>query len=149
VPVSVDQDRCACGVALEGRLSHAYNEEAFRHLLAVERRRIAHSRRSFLLVLVTVRKQPRMRSRIAPAAAAAVFSGLCASVREVDFTGWFRAGRVAGAVLTQGADHPTADVTREIGQRITETLRAHLGPDVARHLHVRILQLRAPEKLTP
>jgi hypothetical protein len=146
VAVSVDLDRCACGVALEGRLWHAYNEEAFRHLLAIERRRIAHSQRSFLLVLVNVRKQPRVRSRITPAVAAAIFSGLSGSVREVDFIGWFREGRAAGAVLTQGADHPTAEVAREIGQRITETLRAHVGPDVARQLHVRLLQLRPPQR---
>jgi hypothetical protein len=144
--MSVESMRCACGVALEGRLGHAYNEEAFRHLLAVERRRAGRSRRSFLLVLVNVRPQPGLQRRIPASLAAGIFSALCVSVREVDFIGWFREDRIAGAVLTQGAQPLSSEVANQIGQRITETLRSHVRTAMADHLHVRVLQLRPPQK---
>jgi len=138
--------RCSCGVALESRLGHAYNEEAFRHFLAVERKRGGRSRRSCLLLLISMKKQPGMSGRIPPVVAARIFSGLWQGVREVDVVGWFRENRVAGAVLTQGADPPAPDVPRRIGHRITEILNERVPAPAARRLHVRVLQLRPAQK---
>ena len=120
----------------------AYSEEAFRHFLAVERKRTDRSRRCFLLLLVTVRKQAGMSSRLTPAVASAIFAALGAGVREVDFVGWFREERVAGAVLTQGTSAPTAAVVAEIGQRISDRLSECVPADLAGRLQLRILQLR-------
>jgi hypothetical protein len=134
--------RFACGAALEGRTGQAYNEEAFRYFLAVERKRSERSRRSFLLLLVSIKKRSGVSGPIRPAVGTSIFSGLWLGVREVDFIGWFREGRVAGAVLTQGADPIAPDVSRRISQRLTETLRGRVPANVARRLHVRVLQLR-------
>ena len=123
-------------------MGQAYNEEAFRYFLAVERKRAARSRRSFLLLLVSIKKRSGVSGPIRPVVAASILSGLWLGVREVDFIGWFREGRVAGAVLTQGADPLAPDVSRRISQRLTETLRGRVPADVARRLHVRVLQLR-------
>lgn len=140
--MSMESFPFACGPTLEGRIGQAYNEEVFRYFLAMERKRAAHSRHSFLLLLVSVEKRSGVSGRIRPVVAAGIFSGLWLSVREVDFIGWFRDERVAGAVLTQGA-HPLApDVSRRISQRLTQTLCEHVPSDVARRLHVRVLQLR-------
>ena len=47
--------------------------------------------------------KPGRRAKLTDATAAALFRGLGASVREVDFVGWYREGQVAAAVLAQGA----------------------------------------------
>ena len=57
--MSVESVRCSCGVAFEGRLGQAYNEEAFRYFLAIERKRAERSHRTFLLLLVDVKKAAR------------------------------------------------------------------------------------------
>ena len=133
------------GVALEGRLGQAYNEEVFRYFLTLERKRAARSRRSCLLLLVSVKEQPGVSGPISPVAADGIFSGLWLGVREVDLIGWFREERVVGAILAQGAHPPAPDISRRIGQRITETLRGCVPSDVAGRLQVRVLQLRPPQ----
>ncbi len=140
--MSMESVRFSCGAALEGRMGQAYNEEAFRYFLAVERKRAERSRRSFLLLLVSVKRRSGVSGPIRPVVATSIFAGLWLGVREVDFIGWFREGRVAGAVLTQGADPLAPDVVRRISQRLAETLRERVPADVARRLHVRVLQLR-------
>jgi di/tricarboxylate transporter len=132
---------CSCDVALESRLGSAYNEEAFRYFLAIERERSQGSGRPFLLVLLSVRKQAGIAA-IPRGMAARIFSGLWLSVREVDFVGWFRDGHVAGAVLTQGADLLSPGVSRVIAARIVETVRKRLPMEVARHVRVRVLKVR-------
>ena len=144
--MSVESVRCSCGVAFEGRLGQAYNEAAFRYFLAIERKRAKRSRRTFLLLLVDVKRQRGMSSRIPPVVAARIFAGLWHCVREVDFVGWFREDRVAGAVLTQGADPPAPDVPLRISHRITGILSERVPAPVARRLHVRVLQLRPAQK---
>jgi hypothetical protein len=144
--MAVESGRCSCGVVFEGRLNQAYNEEAFRYFLAIERKRAERSRRSFFLLLVSLRKVPGMSGRIPPVVAARIFSGLWLCVREVDFIGWFREDLVAGAVLTQGAQSSTPGVASRLGQRITDTLCRSVPSNVARRLHVRLLQLRPPRK---
>ena len=124
-------------------MGQAYNEEAFRYFLAVERKRAASSRRSFLLLLISIKKRSGVSGPIRPVVATSIFSGLWLGVREVDFIGWFREGRIAGAVLTQGADPLAPEVSRRISQRLTETLRGRVPADVARRVQVRVLQLRS------
>ncbi|HSS40404.1 MAG TPA: hypothetical protein VLT58_16675, partial [Polyangia bacterium] len=68
-------DRRACGVALAGRFGQAYNEEAFRYLLQIERKRAARAQRPVLLLLLDLRA-PLARMRITPALAARLFDCL-------------------------------------------------------------------------
>ena len=133
---------CSCDVVVESRLGKAYNEEAFRYLLAIERARAARARRALLLVLVSLKGRPGMTNRISPAIAARIFSSLWLSVREVDFAGWWREDRVAGAVLALGTDSPGPDTPHHIGRRITTTLGERIAAHIASRLHVRVLHLR-------
>jgi hypothetical protein len=134
---------CSCGMAIEGRLIRAYNEEAFRHLLRIERMRAEQSRCSFLLVLISIKKQAFKGAVIPHSIATRIFGGLRFSVREVDLIGWFRDERVAGAVLMPGAHPPALNVSEQIRQRITKTLRDRVPSDIGQRLHVRVLQLRS------
>jgi hypothetical protein len=121
-------------------VTQAYNEAAFRHFLAVDRRRAARSARSLLLVLATVRTGADRGDILTDSTAAVLFEGLRASVREVDFVGWYRTGRVAAAVLTQGAK--AADVApRLIEDRMLGALKKRLPADQEQHLRVRVVRL--------
>jgi len=135
-----ESDRRACGVALEGRSGGAYNEEAFRHFLALEGKRSEHSGRPFLLLLADLKEQPVDLKERPEVGARKLLSALCLCVRETDFVGWYRERRVAGAVLTDLGDAPPTEVSNVVGQRIGAALRAGLSPDVARRLQVRVYQ---------
>ncbi len=124
-------------MVVEGPLGHAYNEEAFRYLLAIEQKRADSSGRPFLLVLVDLKEEPGQSSRFAPEVASRLFSGLWLCLRETDFIGWYRERHVAGAVLAEIPTGPRTTVTRLLGQRVGETLRKRLPSDVARRLQVR------------
>jgi hypothetical protein len=139
-------DRRSYGVSLEGRLGQAYNEDAFRYFLAIERKRAARAHRPVLLLLLDLRDQPATSPRIDSVLAAKLFSGLWRCLRETDVVGWYREDRVAGAVLTQVEDGPRSEVTRVTRERVRTALCQDLSADVARRLRVRVYQLRAELK---
>jgi len=132
---------CSCGVAVESRRGQAYNEEAFRYFLAVERQRSRRSGRTFLLLLVDQRAQPGARARIEPRMVPRLFSGLARCLRETDIIGWYHEQRVAGALLTELGAGDRPDVSDLLHQRITGMLSECLAADVAR-LQVRIYRHR-------
>jgi len=135
-------DRQSYGFALEGRLGMAYNEQAFRYFLEIERKRAARAQRPVVLLLIDTKDSPPSGGHVDPVLAARLFSGLWRCLRETDVVGWYREDRVAGAVLTQLDDALGPDVSRLIRQRVNGTLCDGLSPDVARRLRVRVYQLR-------
>jgi hypothetical protein len=139
-------NRRVTGVALEGRLGEAYNEEAFRYFLDLEHRRAVRAGLPVMLLLVDLREALGTRLRIEPVVASRLFSGLWLSVREADVVGWYREHRVIGAVLTQVEGGQPLAVTQVIRDRVSEALRRNLSVDVARRLRVRVYQLRAGVK---
>jgi hypothetical protein len=132
-------DECSCALATTDH-GGAYNEEAFHYLLAVERKRFEHSSRPFVLMLVHLTPHSARTARIDRATGARVFAGFARSLRDTDVIGWYREGRIAGAVLTHLGDVPIAEVSREIAGRVTRTLRDELPEQVACRLKVRLYQ---------
>jgi hypothetical protein len=132
-------DQCSCGLAMAEHES-AYNEEAFHYLLAVERKRFEHSSRPFVLLLVDLRGRSGQPARMDPAQGALVFAGLARSLRDTDVIGWYREGRIAGAVLTHLGDASITDVSRQMAGRVTQTLRNDLPEAIACRLKVRLYQ---------
>jgi hypothetical protein len=130
-------DPSACAVVLESRLGQAYNEEAFRYFLALERRASERSARSFLLLLLALRRRTGMSGRIDPAVAPPLFHLLWQCLRETDIVGWFRDGRVIGALLTQLSGTPEAAAAR-VDERVRARLSRSLAPGVASRLRIRI-----------
>jgi hypothetical protein len=130
------------GPTVDGCPHQAYSEDAFRYFLGLERKRAERSGRSLLLLLADVAADSATGAAIPPALSAKLFSALNLCVRDVDFIGWYRDGRVAGAVLTQGAETPALEVSDEICKRVTDLLRERLPEHVARRLNVRVLQAR-------
>jgi hypothetical protein len=133
-------------VALEGRVGNVYTEQVFRHFLEVERVRAVRSGRTFFLVLVSLLRCPERGIRFASGAAASLLQGLGLCVREVDFIGWYRDGRVAGAVLAQGPEEPGADASRHIVERVISVLSERLPKSVTERLRVRIVKLGSQSK---
>ena len=122
-----------------GAAGQAYNQTAFRHFLAIERRRAERSGRPLFLVLVAL-SGSNVANQMNDSTAGAIFHALGETVREVDFVGWFRVGVVAGAVLTQGGAM-AAEPTREIvAERVTRALQMHLPPALGRKLRVRVVR---------
>jgi hypothetical protein len=134
-------DACACGLASDGAPGDAYNEEAFRYFLDVERRRAELSNRPFVLLLVDMKTPSPASREIEASSAQKLLSALSVCVRETDFIGWYRDRAVAGAVLTQHADTAGADLQEAVHRRITRVLGEHLPPDLASMVRVRVYQL--------
>src|SRR2546422_888905 len=138
--MQAESDRCLSGVPLEGRLGQAYNEEAFRYLLAIERKRSERSACPFLLLLVDLKEQDGTSARVDSMVASSLFSNLWLCLRETDFVGWYHKERVAGAVLTELRNGRQTEVSRLIGQRVSKMICERFPSGVARRLRVRIYQ---------
>jgi hypothetical protein len=87
-----------------------------------------------MLVLVSVRESPGRNARLSPALAELLFFLLNQAIREVDFVGWYREGRVVGAVMPQPAK-PRPDVPARILSRVQGVFDKHA---VGRHLPLRV-----------
>ena len=135
-------DRRSYAVVLEERTGQAYNEEAFRYFLDIERKRAARAHRPVLLLLLAANEPLASGADMDPVLAAKLFSGLWRCLRETDVVGWYREGRVPGAILPQVEDGLRPEATREIRQRVTRALCEGLSAAVARRLRVRVYQLR-------
>src|SRR5437899_8646660 len=133
-------DRCLSNVALECRLGHVYNEQAFRHLLAIERKRSERSGCPFLLLLIDLKEQEGASAPLDSMVANNLFSDLWLCLRETDCVGWYHEKRVAGAVLTELRNGRAMEVSSLIGKRVSERLCERLPSEVARRLRVRIYQ---------
>ena len=121
-------------------VGQAYNEAAFKYFLDVDRRRIRRSDRSILLVLVSVREHSGRNALLTDELSAQLFAGLAASVREIDFVGWYRHDRVLGAVLPQAISAP-AELRELISSRVRKSLERHVSRDRAAKLRVRVAVL--------
>jgi hypothetical protein len=128
------------------RAYEAYQEGAFRHFLTIERKRAERSGRSMLLLLVEFKAGRNDEGLLQASMASRVFSALSGCVREIDFIGWYRTGRVAGAVLTQGPAAPDQDLSQQIGERVALVLSERLPVHVRHRIQVRILQLHSTVK---
>ena len=123
-----------------GDLGFAYNEAAFRHFLALERRRAHRANRSLLLILVKTRVRAGKRHPFVVRNAAQVFQALGSCVREVDVVGWFREGIVAAALVTLNGG-ANADLAARLAARIDRMLKAEMGQAQVAQLRVRIVRL--------
>ena len=125
-------------------VGHVYNEAAFHYFLAADRLRVQRSRRSMMLVLVSLRPSPGRSALLTESVGSTLLAGLVACVREVDFVGWYRQDRVAGAVLPQGTVS-SAELRSQILKRILTSLKTSLPAHATRNLHVRVVRFGRKE----
>jgi hypothetical protein len=130
-----------------GQVCEVYNEAAFWHFLGVERSRARRSGRVLYLILIAIRKSTGRRAQLTNATAAALFQGLAASVREVDFTGWYEEGRVPAAVLVQGVKPSDDAAAHVIVDRVRGELMKGLSATELKNLRVRVVRLGGRTKM--
>jgi hypothetical protein len=123
-----------------GGAYEAYNEAAFHHFLGVETRRAERHDRAVVLVLVELETGVGFAS-ISSAVAIKLFSALAGCVREIDFTGWYRAGRTAGAVLIQDGCSVSPETSSALGSRVGAALRARLPRSIVTRVQVRVIEM--------
>lgn len=124
----------------------AYSEEAFRYLLAIERKRAERSGRPFFLLLVDLKRAASGSVSMNVDVASNVFAGLSSALRDTDFTGWYREGRIAGAVLAQLSDVSGDSISDVVGQRVRDELFSRLPGTVAERLQTRVFQIPRPSR---
>jgi len=125
------------GLAWEGRRGHAYDEPAFRYLLARERQRSVRMAVPFLLLLVELPPSPApSRSRVDTAAR--IFPVLARCVRETDIMGWYRRDRVAGIVFTEVGPRAIAEVSDLFRSRVMAALDRARSRTIACRVTVRV-----------
>lgn len=126
------------------RGARAYNEAAFRRFLAADRARAVRLQRCLFLVLVTIQHWPGRAALLPNRVARSVFLALGATVREMDFTGWFREQRVAAALLVQGPQPPEYSAAARIAARVRPAVEMRLSKSQARWLRIRVVRLGTP-----
>ena len=132
-------------LGLDNEVGAAYSEEVFRYFLEIERKRAEFSSRPLLLLLVDFQASPA-QGRTDSDSSDRVFEALTDCLRDTDFVGWYHQSRVIGAVLTQRAEAPTADATRQVTDRVNRRLLATLPAGIAHRLQIRVFQLTQGER---
>ena len=130
-----------------GHIYQVYNEAAFLHFLAVERLRAERSHRFLFLVLVTIQRSPGRNAKLTNDTSAALFRGLGASIREVDFVGWYQEGQVPAAVLVQGVKPSDGVASPSIAGRVRDELKKVLTAAELKNLRVRVVRLGGITKM--
>jgi len=102
----------------------ALDEESFRRVVAVERKRTERSKAPFVLMLIEVANQ---ESEKAAPALETVISLLLTSSRDTDLIGWYKARTTIGALFTGLTSGDKSATLMTILSRATKTLREELS----------------------
>jgi hypothetical protein len=93
------------------------SEEKFRNMLAIERKRVERSGKSFLLVLVGPRVPLERRSE--KAFFSKILSVLSVSCRQIDIKGWYRQERMIGIIYTEFSQSGESVIREKLLQNLT------------------------------
>lgn len=102
----------------------ALDEESFRRVIAVERKRTERSKAPFVLMLIEVANQANEKT--APALET-VMTVLLATSRDTDLVGWYRSKTTIGALFTGLVAGDKSAILMTILSRATKTLREELS----------------------
>src|SRR3954469_12514236 len=115
----------------------AYNEAAFRYFLQVEEKRFLRSNRRFLLLLIDVQGESGAAEDLDPALSKQLFTAVWPCVRETDFVGWYRQGRVIGVACTHVDDAQGTMVAGVVTGRFQNAMHEALPQRADRRVQVR------------
>ena len=120
--------------------SGAYNQEAFRYLLESESKRSERSGYFCRIILVYWTDAQGRDMQMNSYAAKTVMAALSRSLRDTDYIGWYREGRIAGAVLTVLVQESMEQVSTHLQRRLVEIIRTKLGVKETSLLQIRVCQ---------
>ena len=123
----------AVGSLMEGR-EEVLQEESFRSMLTLERRRAERSRKPFVLMLLDA--TAFVEQKIADRFMTRVCSVLLKSTRETDLIGWYEEGVVLGVIFTEVSSEVEKPITEILGSKVLHALHGELGRKAAATLVV-------------
>jgi lipopolysaccharide/colanic/teichoic acid biosynthesis glycosyltransferase len=100
------------------------NPEAFRRMIALERKRSERSRKPFVLLLLDMGDRPSDKSG---KILGKISSVLSTSTRDTDVTGWYADDCVVGVMFTEITAEDSTSIPGTIITRVTDTLRNNLA----------------------
>lgn len=115
----------------------AYNQEAFRYLLENESKRSKRSSRLSQIILVYWTDVEGRIVQMDSHVTKRVMVAFSRSLRDTDYIGWYRDGRIVGAVLTVLAKESMAQVASHLQKRLAEILQSELSIEEGRRLQIR------------
>ncbi len=113
-------------------------EKLFNSMLARERRRCQRSGHPFGVVSIDLSAVEYAGADLEPATPGLILDRLRDTVRETDLVGWYRAQRVAGAILTELGNASFDTVSEAVAARLTHSLSDCLPDGSSRRLHIDI-----------
>jgi len=120
--------------------SGAYNQEAFRYLLESESKRSERSGHFCQILLMHWTDAQGGIVQMDSHVAKTVMAASSRSLRETDYIGWYRDGRIVGAVLTVLVQESMAQVASHLQKRLVEVLQSELSIEASRRLQIRVCQ---------
>ena len=134
------------GTGLNGRMNSAphtsparvYEEEAFRYLLDSESRRSERSGHCCQVLLVFRADAEGAVLPMEPAVAKMVVAVLSRTLRDTDYIGWYRDGRVVGGVLTLLGKDSSVDGSSRLRTNLTTIFQSKLGQQGHQPVQVRV-----------
>ncbi len=102
----------------------AFDEETFRRMIAIERKRTERSQAPFVLMLLEVSNH--QNSEKSKRALECIVSALLASCRDTDLVGWYKSGKVVGTMFTGLVVNDKNSILSAILTRVSSTLRDEL-----------------------
>jgi lipopolysaccharide/colanic/teichoic acid biosynthesis glycosyltransferase len=118
---SVDETTTRSVLSSSRNERDAVNEEVFRRMLVIERKRTERSGKPFLLVLLESGK-PQVSGKVEKTLES-ILSALLSSTRETDVIGWYKDRTTIGAMFTGLVDDDRNSTLSAIMTRISNTLR--------------------------
>ena len=100
------------------------NEETFRRMISIERKRTERSRKPFLLMLLDTGN--RLDSKKSGKALDKFLSAMLASIRETDVTGWYKNQGTVGVLFTELAIDDKNSILGTILTKVSTTLQNNL-----------------------
>ena len=103
------------------------DEETFRRMIAIERKRTERSKAPFLLMLleITNRENAEKNKR----SLQTIVSALIASSRDTDIIGWYKESAIVGVMFTGLAGSDRNSIASMIVGRVSSTLEDQLTPE--------------------
>jgi lipopolysaccharide/colanic/teichoic acid biosynthesis glycosyltransferase len=108
--------------------------EAFRRLIALERKRSERSRQPFVLMLLERRVNRRPQS--GEISLEGILQALCQAIRETDVAGWYENGSVIGIMFTELARGKATESPEGLLIRMRELLRATLKSEALAQMNL-------------
>ncbi len=121
---SIDETLGALSEAVSSGERAVLNPEAFRRMIALERKRSERSRKPFILLLLDMGDRPSNKNG---KILRKISSVLSASTRDTDVTGWYSEESVVGIMFTEIAAEDSTSIPSTIITRVTDTLRGNVS----------------------